>query len=411
MSKFHYLQSVTQWISSKEAKDLVEKELQYHIQKKIKELEEKGFTKQDAERKAIDEMGNPVTVGKRFNQLYKPMFDWVTIGVFLILLLAGYLLLFLLEDSGFHLSWLNKSISIGIGMIVAVFIMFSNYRVWEKYKMPLLIGAVSFLLFFVLHNKYGVLTSWFGTTNGRPYFMKPILDSTMMIPFFLVAVAGYLAKPINRIQWVQLVSCLLLSFLMMISVHNLAMTIALFVMVIGMLLYSKRYRTVGILIILPVLGIMFIPLAPHYIDRITRYDHYGTTVAKKILSDASLLPQGIPADIVLPHTELAAVTIIYGLGYIISFLLLSALLFLLYRAVRIISEIKSEFGKLLIVGSSTLFAFQLLYNLGMITGLVPIMAVQVPFLSYGIQPILLNAIFIGILLSTFRRKHLTWKEC
>jgi cell division protein FtsW (lipid II flippase) len=416
MNQFQYLQSVTQWIRSKEAKVLVEKELQYHIKKKTEEWEEKGLSKKEAEKKAVEEMGNPATVGKQFNQLYKPMFDWITMGVCLFLLFAGFIPLFLLEDSGFHLSWINKSISVGIGLFVAVVIMFSNYQMWQKYKKPLLIGAVSFLFLLVLHSEYFLLSGIFGTINGRPYLLKTNINSTLSIPFFLVAVAGYLANPINRKEWLLLVSALLLSFVMMISIHNVAMMGAFLVMVIGMLLYSKRYKTIAAFSLLPVLAIILFPFAPYYVERITRYyimkdDHYGTAVAKRLLSEASWLPQGLPSDIVLPHTELAAVTITYGLGYLVSILLLSALLYFLVQAVRVMKEITSEFGKLLIVGSSSLFAYQLFYNLAMITGLVPILAVQLPFLSYGLLPILLNAIFIGILLSTFRRKNVTWKEC
>jgi len=43
---------------------------------------------------------------------------------------------------------------------------------------------------------------------------------------------------------------------------------------------------------------------------------------------------------------------------------------------------------------------------GMIVGFFPMTNMSLPFISYGLMPVLLNAFLIGIVLSIYRRKDL-----
>ncbi|CAG9621322.1 FtsW/RodA/SpoVE family cell cycle protein [Sutcliffiella rhizosphaerae] len=405
MNKSQFLFSVTQWIKSKEAKALVEKELSFHLQIKTKEYALKGFSTSNAESKAIKEMGNPTTIGKKFNHLYRPMIDWSIIGVFVFLLLAGFILLYLLEGSGYHLSWSNKITYVLIGLFIAGIMMFLNYESWLKYRAAFLIMTVVYLLFLTQFNERFSDFIWF---IDRPFLLSTNLNSNLAIPLLLIAVAGFLAKPLRTREWLFLVISLMFSFALIISLFNVAMFGAFIVMIAGMLLYRKMFKTIFTFIALFSLPFVALPNSIYHRHRILAMlegDNYAISIARKILMEASWYPKGLSEDTMLPHTDFAALTIVYGTGYIISLIILGALLFLIIKALKILKEIKSEFGRLLIVGSTTLFAYQLFYNLGMVIGVLPLMSVPLPFLSYGFLPILLNAIFIGILLSTYRRKN------
>ena len=52
------------------------------------------------------------------------------------------------------------------------------------------------------------------------------------------------------------------------------------------------------------------------------------------------------------------------------------------------------------------YTVQLVGNVGMIVGFFPMTNMSLPFISYGLMPILLNAFLIGIVLSIYRRKDL-----
>jgi len=64
------------------------------------------------------------------------------------------------------------------------------------------------------------------------------------------------------------------------------------------------------------------------------------------------------------------------------------------------------YSRLLLVGVIMIYTIQLVGHVGMIIGLFPMTNMSLPFISYGLMPILLNAFLIGIVLSIYRRKNL-----
>ena len=65
-----------------------------------------------------------------------------------------------------------------------------------------------------------------------------------------------------------------------------------------------------------------------------------------------------------------------------------------------------SFGKLLVVAAVTLYSVQSIYSIFMVFGLLPLVSIPLPFISYGMTPLLLNAILIGLVLSVYRRKSI-----
>ena len=71
--------------------------------------------------------------------------------------------------------------------------------------------------------------------------------------------------------------------------------------------------------------------------------------------------------------------------------------------------INDRYGKLLLIGGMTLFVVQFLYNVGMILGLLPITAILLPFISCGLTPTVFHALLMGIVLSVYRRKDMSFR--
>ena len=70
-------------------------------------------------------------------------------------------------------------------------------------------------------------------------------------------------------------------------------------------------------------------------------------------------------------------------------------------------KIHDPYGKLLLIGAVALYTVQLVSNIGMTFGFFPITSISLPFISYGLMPILFNAFLMGVVLSVYRRKDLT----
>lgn len=78
---------------------------------------------------------------------------------------------------------------------------------------------------------------------------------------------------------------------------------------------------------------------------------------------------------------------------------------MLFKCIKIAKNSKDKFGKYLIVGIVTMFAFQILQNIGMDIGLMPITGIPLPFMSYGGSSLLTNVISIALVLNVGMRKQ------
>jgi rod shape determining protein RodA len=94
----------------------------------------------------------------------------------------------------------------------------------------------------------------------------------------------------------------------------------------------------------------------------------------------------------------------FGLVGCLLFLVLYTLLIL--RGFEIAYETDDTFGALIVVGVITMIAFYVLVNVGMTTGLLPVVGVPLPFVSYGGSSMLTMWIGVGLILNVRMRKFL-----
>jgi len=66
---------------------------------------------------------------------------------------------------------------------------------------------------------------------------------------------------------------------------------------------------------------------------------------------------------------------------------------------------KDQFGTLIIVGVFFMFLFQIVENVGMTMGLMPITGITLPFLSYGGSSMITNMMAVGLVLNVTMRRH------
>ena len=103
-----------------------------------------------------------------------------------------------------------------------------------------------------------------------------------------------------------------------------------------------------------------------------------------------------------PQTDFIFAAIAEEFGLFGVVLLLTLFLILLYRMFKIGLSAKSNFPRLFIAGFATLFILQLFVNMGMNLGLLPIIGLSLPLVSYGGSSLLAMYTGLGILLSIKR---------
>ena len=91
------------------------------------------------------------------------------------------------------------------------------------------------------------------------------------------------------------------------------------------------------------------------------------------------------------------------MGFIGAALVLVLFALLILRGYWLALHARDRFGALLIVGVITLFAFQVFFNIGVVTGLLPVTGISLPFFSYGGTALMIQLAEMGIVLSVSRQ--------
>jgi len=95
-------------------------------------------------------------------------------------------------------------------------------------------------------------------------------------------------------------------------------------------------------------------------------------------------------------------------GFIGSMIVLVLFLYLFLRILKIASTTKDEFLSLTIVGILSVYIIHYLINIGMVVGILPVIGIPLPFVSYGGSSLLVNMFMLGIIANVYRnRKNYT----
>lgn len=92
-------------------------------------------------------------------------------------------------------------------------------------------------------------------------------------------------------------------------------------------------------------------------------------------------------------------------GFLGCCLLVSLYAFLVLWAVRIAATAKDRFGAVLAVGVGSLIFWHAFFNLGMVTGILPVVGVTLPLFSAGGSSVLTIMIGIGLLMNVSMRRY------
>lgn len=418
-----FLQQVMSHIRSKEAKKLVAMELDYHMEEAIKDWREKGLSEEEAEKRAVKQMGNPDTLGMKLNKLHRPKIDWNLLLLFALAIGLGFLPAVIAQHTGYSSGYsffYNKIKVITVGAVIVILFMLFDYRKVKSYGWIFYgIGCLILILAGM------VSLNVFGTTiNGWPYFVLGpfLLNTSITLPFFYIAWACFFQN--EKIKLWMLAIQFFISFALLVQVSNLSFIVMYSLMVFIMFIWKVRKEKkvllftgmvamglsmVGFLIVLTnsaqkarFLGF----LNPH---KYREAAGYLNLQIEKIMSQAGWFGHALPKKdpiVIEPYTDLVFVTLTYVYGWLFSIALVVILAGFLFRIVQICKKIHDPFGQQIIIGGLTIYAVPLVYNILMTIGLLPIAGFSLPFISYGFTPVFTFSIVIGAILSVYRRKDL-----
>ncbi len=106
-----------------------------------------------------------------------------------------------------------------------------------------------------------------------------------------------------------------------------------------------------------------------------------------------------------PHTDFIFSVTGEEVGFLGAVLLLGLYLALLVTSLEIAAQSRDLFGSLIVAGIISMWTFQILENIGMTIGLMPITGIPLPFMSFGSSFMVTNMMAVGMLLSVWTRRQ------
>jgi rod shape determining protein RodA len=244
----------------------------------------------------------------------------------------------------------------------------------------------------------------------------------------ILLAAWFLSKVPGQVDWKSLGKLLLLIGLpcgLIIIQPDLGSGLNILLLVGGMLLYRGLQKRVllTILLTLP----LFAPLGwfllkDYQKSRILTFLNpyrdplgagYNTIQSQIAIGSGQLWGKGFLEGTqsqlrFLPekHTDFVLAVFAEEWGFVGCSLLLALFCFFLYHILRVVDTSKDLFGAFLACGVFFYFFWQILINMSMVLGLMPIVGIPLPFLSYGGSSTIINFALLGLVFNVSMRRFI-----
>ncbi len=106
------------------------------------------------------------------------------------------------------------------------------------------------------------------------------------------------------------------------------------------------------------------------------------------------------------HTDFIFAVVGEEWGLLGGIFLIYCYAMLIYSGFRIAQHNKDPFGQLVTVGIVSILALQVVINVGMVMGLLPVVGITLPFVSYGRTSFMVFAIMLGFLLNLSKKRSM-----
>ena len=172
-------------------------------------------------------------------------------------------------------------------------------------------------------------------------------------------------------------------------------------------LNANRMRRLSAWLPEPVLSLFGLPLpsgddpAAHQLNQALVAIKHGSLFGvgyTKSMQKFSFLPEA--------HTDFIFAIGAEELGLVFSFLLLTLFTVFFICGLRIALRAPDRLGRMLAFGMTILLFFQVIFNVGVVTGCLPTKGLALPFISYGGTNLMTSLIAVGILFNIGRQIEL-----
>jgi len=309
-----------------------------------------------------------------------------------------------------------------VGLTAMVLLASLDYRRLVRAAPALyLLGLVGLAAVFVLGRTVSGARRWIVL---GPMSIQP--SELFKICFVLIvvwAITSRWAQPVGKLTIALLLPIVAVPAVLIIKQPDLG-TALLLVPVLTILLVGAglRLKVLGGLALaaLSAMPLVWLALRDYQRERILVFldpfrdplgSAYNVIQAKIAIGSGQLLGKGVAGATqsrlaFLPerHTDFIFAVFAEMWGFVGCLILLLCYVLLLLRGFDIAATAREPVGRLVALGATALFAAQVLINVGMVTGLLPVVGIPLPLMSYGGSSMVASCMTLGLLLSVRMRQ-------
>ncbi len=326
------------------------------------------------------------------------------------------------QDGNFYLKRHIRSIAIGFVMLFIGSMI--NYKLYEKFAIPIIIFSV--FLNLLLYTRFGEnnlgQTRWLDLPFLPSFMPSDVLKlgGVMFFAYYLKRIGKNIRKPRGMIFSLLFAGI----FVFLIFLKDMGSSIVLLFSLASMAVVAGFNLAVALilLIILAVAGYFVLKLdffkyrarrLTSFLDPFSDMKGDGRQLSNSILSVALGgltgvgIGKGIQKHAYIPHVYNDFIFSVVGeeLGFVGALFLILLFVLFGYVSLGIAFKSKDTYAKLLAVGITTTIMVQAILHIFVNIGLAPVTGITLPFISYGGTSLIINMFSTGILLNISKNKE------
>ncbi len=354
-------------------------------------------------------------------------FDWIIAALSIVLATIGIVIIYSItvgkEPNSFPKLAVNQIVFVGLGVLIMTVIVFFDYRLLKSFTTALYAIMIMLLIFVLYIGKVaGGASRWI---NLGFFQLQPSEISKLILIIILAKYFSDHHHDIYQFRHIIISGIFVAIPLILVASQPDLGTALVFVAIWGGMLLISGIKKIYIFLI-GILGLASFPIFWNFLkdyqkNRILTFlnpttdplgEGYNVIQSKIAIGSGRFLGRGLGHGSqsylnFLPqaaqHTDFIFAVLAEELGFLGSILLFVLFLIILIRILRIARLSRDNFGMFLTIGIIVMFTFQILVNIGMNLGLMPITGIPLPFVSYGGSSIILVFCALGILQSIIVR--------
>ncbi|OQY07465.1 MAG: rod shape-determining protein RodA [Desulfobacteraceae bacterium 4572_123] len=364
-----------------------------------------------------------------FDRRLAENFDWTLLGITLALSMLGLVILYSAVTAG--IADPQKTLCIKqliwhcAGLVAILIIIMFNYKILDQWAYAIYAACIVLLLCVMFFGKYVA-----GSRRWLALGPVSVQPSEMMKIGLIIALAHYYSKNVN-INGLTLRELLIpgllvmLPFGLIVKQPDLGTAILLTLIAGVMMVFVKIERRSFICIIgffTAIIPLVWFLLKGYQKQRILTFlnpdrDPLGAgyhIIQSKIAIGSGMLrgkgflsgTQNALSFLPEQHTDFIFSVLAEEWGFAGSIALLLVFLLLIFWGINVAVRCRDPFGIILSVGMTAMIFWHVFINLCMVMGLMPVVGVPLPFVSYGGSSVMTMMICVGILMNVSMRRFM-----